>query len=91
MRILIVCALQQLLDLVVFVESRVDLGGELRDAGTLGVGFEEGLSLANSSRLLRLDLTDVRGNVLKTKPVETILAEMIEIGRLGKKKRKEKE
>lgn len=64
-RILIVCALQQLLNLVVFVESRVDLGGELRDAGTLGVGFEEGLSLANFSGLLRLDLTDVRGNVLK--------------------------
>lgn len=60
----IVRTLQQLLDLVVFVDSGVDLGGELWSAGTLGVGFEESLSLMHFGGLLRFDPTDGGGDVL---------------------------
>lgn len=63
--ILFIRTLQQLLDLVVFVESRVDLGRELWSTGTFGVGFEESLSLLNFGGLLWLDPTDDGGNVLK--------------------------
>lgn len=70
--ILIICTLEQLLNLAVFIESRVDLGGELWSAGTLGGGFEESLSLADFGRLLRLDLTHDGGNVLKIKKSQRI-------------------